>query len=108
MFHRQNSKTNLPRYSRHDELKNPPNLSLTMLFCTSRGLKWLKRLKIPTPTRACRCLSRNGSEIGRVIWTSKEEKRGKRIDVTRTDVCTELILDGVRKSRVQFIYGDDG
>src|ERR1700747_2247687 len=78
MFHRQNSKTNLPRYSRHDELKNPPNLALATLFCTSRGSKWLKRLKPPTPTRACRCRSRNGSEIGRVIWTSNEEKRGKR------------------------------
>src|SRR5580704_4447286 len=65
MFHRQNSKTNLPRYSRHDELKNPPNLALARLFCTSRGSKWLKRLKTPTPTRACRCLSRNGTEIGR-------------------------------------------
>src|ERR1700739_1615276 len=38
----------------------------------------------------------------------KRRKAWETIDVTRTDVCTELILDGVRKSRVQFIYGDKG
>src|SRR5271169_1578586 len=39
IFHNQNSKTNFPRYSRQDELKNPPNLALERLFCTSRGSK---------------------------------------------------------------------
>src|SRR5215470_2015510 len=39
IFHFQNSKTNLPRYSRQEELKNSPNLTLARLFWTSRGLK---------------------------------------------------------------------
>ena len=39
IFHRQNSMTNLPRYSRQELLKNSPNLTLAKLFCTSRGSK---------------------------------------------------------------------
>jgi len=36
------------------------------------------------------------SEIGRVIWTSKEEKRGKR-STLRGPCMHGAILDGVRK-----------
>src|SRR5260370_41903024 len=72
------SKTNFPRYSRQDELKNSPNLALVRLFCTSRGLKWLKRLKTPPPARACMRFSPKGGVTGRVTCRSNEEKRGKR------------------------------
>src|SRR5580704_15068136 len=79
MFHRQNSKTNLPRYSRHDELKNPPNLALARLFWTSRGLKWLNRLNAPIPRRAGTLFPWTCSEMGRETWTSNEEKSGYRL-----------------------------
>src|SRR5215467_1415383 len=36
--HDQNSMTNFPRYSRHELLKKPPNLALSSMVCTSRGL----------------------------------------------------------------------
>src|SRR5580704_9917377 len=78
IFHCQNSKTNFARYSRHDELKNPPNLALVRLFCTSRGSKRLKRLKTPPPARACMRFSPKCSVIGRVICRSSEENLGKR------------------------------
>src|SRR5882757_6302376 len=108
MFHRQNSKTNLPRYSRHDELKNPPNLSLATLFCNVSRIKVVEKVEDPHAYSRVQAPVAQRQRNRACDLDVKRRKAWETSDVTRTDVCTELILDGVWKSRVHFIYGDDG